>query len=105
VKLIVKPFLQDIEHGVFATRSPCRPNPIGLSIVELLGIEDNILHFDGADIIDGTPLIDIKPYSALDITIMDGDVDNCPDSDPDYSDIFPNFLRERWAMGRSNESL
>lgn len=64
MKLIVKPFLQDIEHGVFATRSPCRPNAIGLSIVELLGIEDNILHFDGADIIDGTPLIDIKPYTA-----------------------------------------
>lgn len=62
-KLIVKPFLQDREHGVFSTRSPQRPNPIGLSIVELVNLEDNILHFDGADILDGTPLLDIKPYS------------------------------------------
>ena len=63
-KLRVKPFLQDTERGVFATRAPCRPNPIGLSIVELLGREDNVLHFAGADILDGTPLLDIKPYSA-----------------------------------------
>ena len=64
VKLVVKPFLQDVYHGIFATRAPFRPNPIGLSVVELLSIEDNILHFDGADIIDGTPLLDIKPYTA-----------------------------------------
>jgi tRNA-Thr(GGU) m(6)t(6)A37 methyltransferase TsaA len=64
VKLIVKPFLQDIERGVFATRAPCRPNAIGLSVVELLGCEENILHLDGLDILDGTPLLDIKPYTA-----------------------------------------
>ena len=64
VKLIVKPYLQDVDHGVFATRAPCRPNPIGLSVVELLGIEGNILHLDGVDILDGTPLLDIKPYTA-----------------------------------------
>ena len=63
-RLIVKPFLQDIEHGVFATRAPCRPNPIGLSIVRLIGREGNILHLDGVDILDGTPLLDIKPYTA-----------------------------------------
>jgi tRNA-Thr(GGU) m(6)t(6)A37 methyltransferase TsaA len=63
-KMIVKPFLQDVERGVFATRAPCRPNAIGLSIVELLGREENILYFDGADILDGTPLLDIKPYTA-----------------------------------------
>lgn len=63
-KLRVKPFLQDIEHGVFATRAPCRPNPIGLSVVELLGCDGNVLHFDGADILDGTPLLDIKPFTA-----------------------------------------
>jgi tRNA-Thr(GGU) m(6)t(6)A37 methyltransferase TsaA len=57
VKLVVKPFLQDVYRGIFATRAPFRPNPLGLSVVELLSIEGNILHFDGADIIDGTPLL------------------------------------------------
>jgi len=64
VKLIVKPFLQDIEHGIFATRAPCRPNAIGLSVVELEKIEGRILHINGVDILDGTPLLDIKPYTA-----------------------------------------
>ena len=63
-KLVVKPFLQDAERGVFSTRSPRRPNPIGLSIVELIRREGNILHLDGVDILDGTPLLDIKPYTA-----------------------------------------
>jgi len=63
VTLVVKPYLQEVDHGVFATRAPCRPNPIGLSVVELLGIEDNVLHLDGVDILDGTPLLDIKPYT------------------------------------------
>jgi tRNA-Thr(GGU) m(6)t(6)A37 methyltransferase TsaA len=62
-KLIVKPFLQDIEHGVFATRSPHRPNAIGLSVVELLRREGNMLYLSGVDILDGTPLLDIKPYT------------------------------------------
>jgi tRNA-Thr(GGU) m(6)t(6)A37 methyltransferase TsaA len=64
VKLIVKPFLQDVERGVFSTRATCRPNAIGLSIVELLGCEENILYLDGVDILNGTPLLDIKPYTA-----------------------------------------
>ncbi len=63
-RLSVKPFLQDVERGVFATRAPCRPNAIGLSIVELLGREDAILRLDGVDVLDGTPLLDIKPYVA-----------------------------------------
>jgi len=63
VKLTVKPFLQDVERGVFSTRAPCRPNPIGLSVVELVKMEGNILHVDGLDILDGTPLLDIKPYT------------------------------------------
>jgi tRNA (adenine37-N6)-methyltransferase len=63
VKLIVKPFLQDIEHGIFSTRAPCRPNAIGLSVVELEKIEGWILHVNGVDILDGTPLLDIKPYT------------------------------------------
>ncbi len=50
------------EHGVFATRSPYRPNPIGLSVVRLESIEQNILHILGVDMADGTPVLDIKPY-------------------------------------------
>ena len=63
-KLKVNPFLQDKEHGIFATRAPWRPNAIGLSIVELVKREGNILHLKGVDILDGTPILDIKPYSA-----------------------------------------
>jgi tRNA-Thr(GGU) m(6)t(6)A37 methyltransferase TsaA len=64
MKLRVKPFLQDVERGVFATRAPARPNAIGISVVELVRREDNILHLDGVDVLDGTPLLDIKPYTA-----------------------------------------
>lgn len=60
--LMVKPFLQDVERGVFATRSPQRPNPIGISVVQLIRREDNVLYVDGLDILDGTPLLDVKPY-------------------------------------------
>ena len=62
-QLRVKPFLQDVEHGIFATRAPCRPNPLGMSLVRLLRREGNILHLAGVDILDGTPLLDLKPYS------------------------------------------
>jgi tRNA (adenine37-N6)-methyltransferase len=61
-RLTVKPFLQDVERGIFATRAPCRPNPIGLSIVQLKEVKGNILHIIGMDILDGTAVIDIKPY-------------------------------------------
>ena len=60
--LRVKPFLDKAMHGVFATRAPRRPNPIGLSVVKLLGIEGRTLHIEEVDIVDGTPLLDIKPY-------------------------------------------
>ena len=49
-------------HGVFATRSPLRPNPIGLTVVELLGREGAVLRVRGVDMLDGTPILDIKPY-------------------------------------------
>jgi tRNA (adenine37-N6)-methyltransferase len=49
-------------HGVFATRSPRRPSPIGLTVVELIGREANRLHVRGLDMLDGTPILDIKPY-------------------------------------------
>lgn len=63
-KLMVKPFMQDIERGVFATRAPCRPNAIGISIVELVRRDGYVLHLANVDILDGTPLLDIKPYTA-----------------------------------------
>ena len=62
VRLIVKPYLEDKEHGLFATRAPCRPNPVGLSLVKLLSVKDNILYIEDVDILDGTPVLDIKPY-------------------------------------------
>ena len=60
--LHVKPFLDDNEHGIFATRYPYRPNPIGLSTVRLLSRKGNVLTIKGVDVLDGTPLLDIKPY-------------------------------------------
>jgi tRNA-Thr(GGU) m(6)t(6)A37 methyltransferase TsaA len=63
VSLRVVPFLDESERGLFATRAPCRPNPIGISAVRLLGVEGNVLHVADLDVLDGTPLLDIKPYS------------------------------------------
>jgi tRNA-Thr(GGU) m(6)t(6)A37 methyltransferase TsaA len=60
--LQVKPFLDNQEHGIFATRYPYRPNPIGISIVKLLSRSENSLTVEGIDTLDGTPLLDIKPY-------------------------------------------
>jgi tRNA-Thr(GGU) m(6)t(6)A37 methyltransferase TsaA len=60
--LLVRPFLDERLHGVFSTRAPSRPNPVGVSIVRLTKIEKNILHIQDVDIIDGTPLLDIKPF-------------------------------------------
>jgi tRNA (adenine37-N6)-methyltransferase len=62
VELIRLPFLDDEPHGVFATRHPCRPNGIGMSIVKLAGMEKNVLIVEGIDVLNGTPLLDIKPY-------------------------------------------
>jgi tRNA-Thr(GGU) m(6)t(6)A37 methyltransferase TsaA len=68
----VVPYLDTEERGIFATRAPRRPNPIGMSMVELLRIEGNVLHVRGIDVLDNTPLIDIKPYVP--------DFDACPNS-------------------------
>ena len=61
-RLTVTPFLDDRPHGIFATRSPARPNPIGLSTVRLVGINGSTLEVEDVDMVDGTPLLDIKPY-------------------------------------------
>jgi tRNA-Thr(GGU) m(6)t(6)A37 methyltransferase TsaA len=63
-KLTVVPYLDNRPHGIFATRSPKRPNPIGLSVVRLTGVDRDTatLHIEEIDVLDGTPLLDIKPY-------------------------------------------
>jgi len=60
--LSVKPYMDNKRRGLFATRAPNRPNPIGLSIVRLVRVDKNILYIRDVDIVDGTPLLDIKPY-------------------------------------------
>jgi tRNA-Thr(GGU) m(6)t(6)A37 methyltransferase TsaA len=71
--LNVEPFLEDQSHGVFATRAPRRPNPIGLTTVQLDSVHDGGLSVRGIDVLDGTPLLDIKPYIP--------DVDAYPEAD------------------------
>ena len=61
--LQVIPFLDTEPHGIFSTRAPRRPNSIGISVVKLVGISENVLEVENVDIIDGTPLLDIKPYA------------------------------------------
>jgi tRNA-Thr(GGU) m(6)t(6)A37 methyltransferase TsaA len=60
--LVVVPFLDDVRRGIFATRSPRHPNPIGLSVVRLLSVDHATLEITGLDLVDGTPVLDIKPY-------------------------------------------
>ncbi len=61
-KLKVVPYLDTELRGLFATRAPSRPNPIGLSVVRLLGIEGSTLRIEGVDLLDGTPVLDVKPF-------------------------------------------
>ena len=72
-RLRVKPFLDDEPRGLFSTRAPSRPNPIGVSVVRLLGVEGSRLRVSGLDIVDGTPLLDIKPH-VPDFAVEDGEV-------------------------------
>jgi tRNA (adenine37-N6)-methyltransferase len=62
IKLVRQTFLDDAPHGIFASRHPCRPNGIGLTVVRLLNRRENVLEVGGLDVLDGTPLIDVKPY-------------------------------------------
>jgi len=80
--LRVQPFLDDRTHGIFATRYPYRPNPLGLSVVRLLKRDGHRLEIAGVDVLDKTPLLDIKPYV------------------PDF-DVFPGEIRAGWYETRS----
>jgi len=59
----VTPYMDTNPRGLFSTRAPSRPNPIGLSVVRLAGVQDNVLKIRGCDMLDGTPVLDIKPYA------------------------------------------
>jgi len=61
-ELLCRPYMEEKLHGVFSTRAPRRPNPVGFSVVKLLRREGSILHISQVDVINGTPLLDIKPY-------------------------------------------
>ncbi len=73
-----RPFLDDAPHGLFATRHPCRPNGIGISTVKLLKREGRVLEVSGIDVLDGSPLIDVKPYMPR--------FDHFPDADNGWAD-------------------
>ena len=62
IEMVRTTFLDDEPHGIYASRHPCRPNGIGLSIVKLINRENNVLTVEGVDMLDKTPLLDIKPY-------------------------------------------
>lgn len=62
VQLLTEPFPDDVERGLFATRTPRRPNPIGMSVVRLNNINGTTLRFSGVDMLDQTPLLDVKPF-------------------------------------------
>ncbi|BBB48994.1 tRNA (N6-threonylcarbamoyladenosine(37)-N6)-methyltransferase TrmO [Pelolinea submarina] len=79
----VLPFLDDQPHGLFATRAPRRPNPIGLSLLEILAVDGCQIKVAGLDILDGTPLLDIKPYI------------------PSFEN--PENVRIGWLSGRGNQ--
>jgi len=82
-QLMVTPFMDDKQRGVFATRAPKRANPIGLSVVKLVKIENNILHIENIDVLHDTPLLDIKPF--------------IPDVDS------PNVTGLGWLQGKSGK--
>lgn len=83
--LMVKPFLDTERHGIFATRSPKRPNPIGLSVMRLKAVTDDSIILTGVDVLNNTPVLDIKPYVA--------DFDRC------------NADRFGWFEGKSSNAV
>lgn len=99
VQLKVKPFLDDRMHGVFATRYPNRPNQIGLSVVRLVDRKENKLEFLGADMLDGTPLLDIKPY------IPDFDIHSVSKIGWYVNRSHPYLARRYWNPGKNSPNL
>jgi tRNA-Thr(GGU) m(6)t(6)A37 methyltransferase TsaA len=110
--LRVKPYLDNELRGVFATRAPARPNPIGMSIVRLVKVEGGKLYIRDVDILDGTPLLDIKPYvpefdsrSTEKIGWLSGKIDELPETRDDgrfyrIKNIFGRALRRPLPLHR-----
>ncbi len=92
VDLTVTPFLDSEPRGVFATRAPTRPNPIGLSVVRLVAVQGNTILVDDLDILDGTPLLDIKPYVP--------EFDHRPDAKTGWLEQAKGSVREQQSDGR-----
>jgi tRNA-Thr(GGU) m(6)t(6)A37 methyltransferase TsaA len=93
--LKVLPYLETQERGVFATRYPSRPNPVGLSVVRLEKIEGNVLHVLDVDVLDGTPLLDIKPFIP--------DVDNRLDARIGWLEEKVQRMERTKSDGRANK--
>jgi tRNA (adenine37-N6)-methyltransferase len=92
-------------RGVFATRSPHRPNPLGLSVLELERVDGLVLHVKGVDLLDGTPVLDIKPYVAYTDAIPDSSLGWLGEPDPGFEVVLSplaseqaSFLRERFEL-------
>ncbi|MDP8225986.1 MAG: tRNA (N6-threonylcarbamoyladenosine(37)-N6)-methyltransferase TrmO [Candidatus Lernaella stagnicola] len=85
-RLITTPFADDQLRGLFTTRSPRRPNPIGLSVVRLIKVEGNILHVEEIDFIDGTPVLDIKPFH--------------PQADHRTQDVRVGWMTDKFAVDK-----
>lgn len=91
-ELLVKPFLDHEMRGIFSTRAPCRPNSLGLSLVEIVSFENNLIHVAKIDVFDKTPLLDIKPY--------------VPQFESDYNNIRIGWLeqaKERISTQKSDD--
>jgi tRNA-Thr(GGU) m(6)t(6)A37 methyltransferase TsaA len=95
--LRIKPYLSDQEHGIFATRAPHRPNKLGMSVVRLMKIKDNILHVKDIDILDGTPLFDIKPYIQR--------FDSRENTRSGWQDTIPDDVASVRGLRKSNKSF
>jgi tRNA-Thr(GGU) m(6)t(6)A37 methyltransferase TsaA len=90
--LEVVPFLDTVNRGVFSTRAPRRPNAIGISVVHLVKIEGSIIEIEDVDVLDGTPLLDIKPYIP--------ELDSYPDASAGWTATALNNFRNARADGR-----
>lgn len=104
----VQPPRSDVKRGVFATRAPYRPNPIGLSAVRLLGVEGLNLHIQGLDLLDGTPVLDVKPYVTYTDAIVDasrGWLDAPADRGPIYTLVYEPLARAQLDYLRDTHAV
>ncbi len=91
-QMIVTPYMDDQPHGLFATRAPSRPNPIGISAVRLDRVEGNTLYISEVDILNGSPLLDIKPY-----------VSKFDNYETERNGWFDSIVQERIQKGRADK--